>query len=268
MSYAKKPRIAADDLWFELERELNAIAAQETALAYYLSRLVTARTSLQDVLARRLAQALAQPEMPEDHIAAVLMEPLQARPEIAGAAAQDLVAIRSNDPASRTFAHAFLNYSGFHAVQVARIAHAFWHDGRIDLAAWLSNRASVAFGPDIHPAAQLGAGLMLDHGPGIVIGETAVVENEVTILQNVTLGGTGKVRGDRHPKVRQGVMIGAGANVIGNIELGAFSKIAAGSVVLKDVPARCTVAGVPAQIVRLHQSPEFSEDHKQPSRVC
>ena len=133
---------------------------------------------------------------------------------------------------------------------------------------WLSNRASVALGPDIHPAAKLGAGILLDHGSGIVIGETAVVGDAVTIMQNVTLGGTGKVRGDRHPKVRTGVVIGAGANIIGNIELGAFSKIAAGSVVLKDVPPHCTVAGIPAQIVRLHQTTESASTNRSPMRVC
>ena len=268
MSNAEIPPAVAKEVWRDLERELDAIARQEPALACYLKRLTSPRQSPQQVLALRLAQGLAHPDMSADHVSAILMEALQSRSSIANAAAQDLIAIRSNDPASRTYAHAFLNYGGFHAVQVARMAHAFWHDSRVDLAAWLSNRASVAFGPDIHPAAQLGTGIMLDHGAGIVIGETAVIEDDVTILQNVTLGGTGKIRGDRHPKVRRGVMIGAGANILGNIELGAFSKIAAGSVVLKDVPARCTVAGVPAQVVRLHQATEFTADRRQPSRVC
>lgn len=268
MSNFRTPPAVAKEVWNDLVCQLDAIAGQEPALADYLARLTIPRPSPQQVLALRLAQGLVHPVMRKDHITAILMEGLHSRPAIADAAAQDLVAIRSNDPASRTYAHAFLNYCGFHAVQVARIAHAFWHDGRKDLAAWLSNRAAAAFGPDIHPAAQLGTGIMLDHGAGIVIGETAVVEDDVTILQNVTLGGTGKTRGDRHPKVRRGVMIGAGANILGNIELGAFSKIAAGSVVLKDVPAHCTVAGVPAQIVRRHQTTEFTADHKQPSWFC
>ncbi len=125
------------------------------------------------------------------------------------------------------------------------------------MAAWLSNRVSLVLGPDIHPAARIGQGIMLDHGSGIVIGETAVVEDLVSILQNVTLGGTGKITGDRHPKVRRGVMIGAGAKILGNIEIGAFAKVAAGSVVLKAVPAHCTVAGVPAQIVRIHSAAEI-----------
>jgi len=244
------------------------MADRESALAGYLMPLVATQMKLHDALALVLAQRLAGQDMGQGQLVKILLEGLLSHPGIADAAAQDLVAIHADDPASRTHAHAFLNYKGFHAVQVARIAHVYWCEGRIDLAIWLSNRASVTFGPDIHPAAKLGAGIMLDHGSGIVIGETAVVEDGVTIMQNVTLGGTGKVRGDRHPKVRKGVMIGAGANIIGNIELGANSKIAAGSVVLKDVPAHCTVAGVPAQIVRLHQTSELVVDNKQPSRVC
>ena len=216
--------------------------------------LLAPQMNLRDALALVLAQRLAGPDMGQEFLVEILKEGLQAKRGIPDAAAQDLVAIHTNDPASRTHAHAFLNYKGFHAVQVARIARVFWYAGRFDLAVWLSNRASLAFGPDIHPAAQLGSGLMLDHGSGIVIGETAVVEDEVTILQNVTLGGTGKERGDRHPKVRRGVLIGAGANIIGNIELGAYSKIGAGSVVLENVPANCTVVGVPAKIVRTNRA--------------
>ncbi|MDX1742846.1 MAG: serine O-acetyltransferase [Ruegeria sp.] len=252
MSETHPSRTRAGEFWVTLRHEIEEITGKEPMLAEYLSGLLSAQTDLRQALAQRLARGLANSDVPEGRITVMLMEGLHAQPDIVEATARDLIVIRSNDPASRTYAHAFLNYKGFHAVQVSRIAHAFWRAGRIDLAAWLSNRASFAFGPDIHPAAKLGKGIMLDHGSGIVIGETAVVEDNVTILQNVTLGGTGKIRGDRHPKVRKGVMIGAGANIIGNIELGAFSKVAAGSVVIKDVPAHSTVAGIPAQIVRLH----------------
>lgn len=135
------------------------------------------------------------------------------------------------------------------------------------MAAWTANRVSVVLGSDIHPAARIGENVILDHGSGIVIGETAIVEDGATIFQNVTLGGTGKSNGDRHPKVRQGAMIGAGANVIGSIEIGAFSKVGAGSVVLKDVPPQCTVAGIPAQIVRIHLQPETSSSIEGDSSV-
>lgn len=153
--------------------------------------------------------------------------------------------------------HVLMNLKGFQALQTYRVAHRLWLDGRKEVANWLSNLASLVFGPDIHPAARIGQAVMLDHGSGIVIGETAVIDDEVSILQNVTLGGTGKETGDRHPKIRRGVMIGAGAKILGNIEVGAYSKVAAGSVVLKPVPHRTTVAGVPATVVRIHRADEI-----------
>ncbi len=247
-------------LWQTLRQEARAIAQTEPILAPILRRTLLDRGTLQDALAHRLASHLATAEMDAVACQALLSEGFDEDPAIVLQSARDLIAICSNDPACRTHIHAYLNYKGFHAVQVHRIAHHLWANCRRDLATWLSNRASAAFGPDIHPAARFGAGIMLDHGSGIVIGETAEVEDDVTILQNVTLGGTGKIQGDRHPKVRQGAMIGAGANVIGNIEIGAFSKVGAGSVVLKNVPPGCTVAGVPAQIVRLHPATELSTD--------
>jgi len=262
------PEDLSAHLWRNLEQEIHAMADREHALRRYLLRFVLPQMQPHLALALLLGDRLAGPHMSQDYVSAILTEVLQSQPDIANATARDLMAVQANDPASRSHAHAFLNYNGFHAVQVARIAHVFWRTGRRDLAMWLSNRASVALGPDIHPAAKLGAGILLDHGSGIVIGETAVIGDDVTIMQNVTLGGTGKVRGDRHPKVREGVMIGAGANIIGNIELGAFSKIAAGSVVLKDVPPRCTVAGIPAQIVRLHQTAASASTKPSPMRVC
>lgn len=240
------------------------MAEREPILAEHISPLITRGTDMERALALRLAEGLALTENMQDSLSETLLQALKAHPNIADAAAKELEAIRSNDPASRSHAQAFLSYKGFHALQVARIAGAFWNEGREELAAWLSNRASAAFGPDIHPAARLGAGIMLDHGSGIVIGETAVIEDGVSIMQNVTLGGTGKVRGDRHPKVRQGVVIGAGANIIGNIELGAFSKIGAGSVVLRDVPAQCTVVGIPAQIVRPHRGRDLAAEQSLP----
>jgi serine O-acetyltransferase len=238
------------EIWRRLRDEARAMSEREPLLAQVLDRTFFGATSLREALANRLALVLAGTEVDEQPFRTVLLEGMAS---VSTAAAQDLIAIQSRDPACRTHLHAFLNYKAFHAVQLHRIAHDFWNAGRHELAAWLSNRVSVSLGPDIHPAARIGVGVMLDHGSGIVIGETAVVEDDVTILQNVTLGGTGKQLGDRHPKIRQGVLIGAGANIIGNVEVGAFSKIGAGSVVLKDVPPRCTVAGVPAQIMRIHQ---------------
>ncbi len=240
-------------MWARLRGEARSMAERDPFLSRIVSPTLLAAASLQDALAGRLAAALAGVECPAKDLCALLRDGLEIHPSIVIAAARDLFAMHQNDPVCPTYIHAFLNYKAFHAVQVHRIAHALWNDDRRELAAWLSNRASAALGPDIHPAARLGAGIMLDHGSGIVIGETAVVEDNVTILQNVTLGGTGKTLGDRHPKVREGAMIGAGATVLGNIEVGAYSKIGAGSVVLKDVPPGHTAVGVPARSVRRYQ---------------
>ncbi|WP_135506400.1 serine O-acetyltransferase [Roseovarius aestuariivivens] len=251
-------------VWPILREETHEMAEKEPFLAPMLNSILLSSPSLSHALAQRLSLALASAEVSKGACQSLLSEVLDRNPSIVKAAAQDLIAVRTKDPACRTHIHAFLHYKAFHAVQTHRIANALWTAGRQELAAWLSNRVSVALGPDIHPAASLGAGIILDHGSGIVIGETAVVEDDVTLLQNVTLGGTGKVVGDRHPKVRKGAMIGAGASIIGNVEIGAFSKVGAGSVVLKDVPPACTVAGVPAQIVRLHRTADYRGNDPEP----
>lgn len=243
---------AITQTWQSIQTEALVMSQREAFLAPVLKRSIQEPQCLADALARRIADVLALHDKRREDLEILLSDLLRNAPSIASDATRDLHAIHTNDPACPTKAHAFLNYKGFQAVQAHRLAHLLWTADRKELAMWLSNRVSVALGPDIHPAAQLGAGIMLDHGSGIVIGETAVIEDDVSILQNVTLGGTGKTTGDRHPKIRRGVFVGAGANVIGNIEIGEGSKIAAGSVVLKDVPPGCTVAGIPAQIVRLH----------------
>jgi serine O-acetyltransferase len=157
----------------------------------------------------------------------------------------------------------FLYFKGFHALQTHRIGHWLWNHGRESLALFFQNQMSVEFGVDIHPAARLGHGIMLDHATGVVIGETAVVGNNVSILQSVTLGGTGKDEGDRHPKIGDGVLISAGAKILGNIRVGDGAKVGAGSVVLENVPAHTTVAGVPARIVGRPSSdqPALEMDH-------
>jgi serine O-acetyltransferase len=170
-------------------------------------------------------------------------------PGIVAAAIADLVAIRTRDPAAESCLNPFLYYKGFHALQWHRIGHWLWRDGRRELAHFLQSRVSQVFAVDIHPAVPIGSGVFIDHGTGLVVGETAVIGDDVSILHEVTLGGTGKERGDRHPKVRDGVLLCAGAKVLGNVEIGRDAKVGAGSVVLHDVPPRATVAGVPARIV-------------------
>lgn len=242
----------AETFWLRVQAEAARLISKEPLVAELILRLVPSAGSLSDTVARRLADLLHEPGIAQPMLMDLFTLVMSDNPRIEFAIALDLHAVQTRDPACPGSLHAVLNLKGFQALQAHRIAHALWQNERAELASWLSNRVSLVLGPDIHPAAQLGAGIMLDHGSGIVIGETVVVEDDVSILQNVTLGGTGKDLGARHPVIRRGVLIGAGAKILGRIEIGAFSKVAAGSVVLKDVPAHCSVAGIPAQIVRLH----------------
>ncbi|MFS2177703.1 serine O-acetyltransferase [Rhizobium pisi] len=242
-------------VWVAIRAEAAKLAAREPILQRRLAAEVMDTAGNDEIIARVLASRLRAVQVDTGDLFDLILSTLN--DDIMRKIEADLLAVRERDPACTTFLHALLNLKGFHALQTHRIAHALWGAGRPEIASWLANLASLIFGPDIHPAARIGASIMLDHGSGIVIGETAVIEDEVSILQNVTLGGTGKETGDRHPKIRHGVMIGAGAKILGNIEIGAFSKIAAGSVVLKAVPPHCTVAGVPAAVVRIHRADEI-----------
>jgi serine O-acetyltransferase len=189
-----------------------------------------------------------------------------ADPDIVDAAASDLVAIRERDPACPDLVTPFLYFKGYQALQVHRVAHWLWRSGRRHLAGHLQSRSSELFGMDVHPAAVLGRRILIDHGTGIVIGETCVLEDDVSMLQGVTLGGTGKHQGDRHPKIRRGVLIGAGAKVLGNIVIGEGAKIGAGSIVLEPVPPYTTVVGNPARRVGTKHSnmPAFTMDQTLP----
>ncbi|HYD61459.1 MAG TPA: serine O-acetyltransferase [Noviherbaspirillum sp.] len=249
-----------ESIWLEIRAEAEQVAARETILLPRLRALVLDRPSLASSVAAVVARRLASADMPEEGLRDLFDGVMCRAPDIAQRAAADLAAVKDRDPACPNLLHVLLNLKGFQSLQSYRIAHALWEEGREELAFALSNQASVALGVDIHPAARIGCGVMFDHATGIVIGETTVVEDHVSILQNVTLGGTGKEHGDRHPKIRTGVMIGAGAKILGNIEIGTMSKIAAGSVVLRPVPAHCTVAGVPARIVRHHRADSCPSD--------
>jgi serine O-acetyltransferase len=176
-------------------------------------------------------------------------EAFEAEPSIGDAIRADIVAVAERDPATTRYIEPVLYYKGFHALQTHRLAHFLWNRGRKDFALYLQSRASSVFGVDINPNTKIGRGVFIDHGTGVVLGQTAVIDDDVSILQGVTLGGTGKERGDRHPKIRRGVLLAAGAKVLGNIEIGACSRVAAGSVVLKPVAPNTTVAGVPARVV-------------------
>ncbi|WP_246495098.1 serine O-acetyltransferase [Ameyamaea chiangmaiensis] len=227
---------------------------------------IKAHAGFDVALAAMVGRKLGDRSVAGDALEELMLEAYRAEPDIVQASAADLVAIRERDPAAPDHVTPFLFFKGFHAVQAYRVAHWLWLSGRRHLAQHLQSRISELFAMDIHPAARLGRRLLFDHGTGVVIGETCRIEDDVSILQGVTLGGTGKNIGDRHPKVRRGVLIGAGAKVLGNIEIGEGAKIGAGSIVLEAVPPFTTVVGNPARKVgtRHHTMPALTMDQTLP----
>jgi len=238
-----------DRIWNCIRDEVQKKIQLEVLLESFLHEAVQVHTSLEKSLAFLLGKKLGTPMLTEAVLCELANEVLQTDFRIGDFIRSDLEAFKVRDPACKQYHMPLLYYKGFHALEAYRISHFLWNRGRSELAFYLQSRISEVFNVDIHPAAQIGAGIMLDHGTGIVIGETAVIEDHVSILHEVTLGGTGKIAGDRHPKIRSGVLIGAGAKILGNIEVGEGARVASGSLVLKDVPAHCTVAGVPAQLI-------------------
>ena len=237
------------DLWQTIRAEAAAAAEEEPMLASFLHLTVLRHASLDRVLAFHLSSKLSSSIMDARALYEVFLRVLEKYPSITAAVAADITACYERDPACDEYCLPLLYYKGFHAIQAHRINHHLWLDGRKTLAYFLQNRSSEIFGVDIHPAALFGQGIMIDHGTGVVIGETAVLGDDISLLHGVTLGGSGKESGDRHPKVGNGVMIGANASVLGNIRIGDGAKIGAGSVVVEDVPAHTTVVGVPARTV-------------------
>ncbi len=252
-----------DTVWSELRTDAAGVAANEPLLAPYLHHQVLDRASFADALAVLLGAKLFGGQSTDTDTTALAREVLALDPTIATCAATDLAASFSRNPAYPDYLTAFAYAKGFHALESYRIAHALWTRGRTTLALYVQGRMTDSFAIDIHPAARMGSGIFIDHGTGIVIGETAVVGDNVSILQNVTLGGTGKDTGDRHPKIGNGVLLSTGAKVLGNITIGDNARIGAGSVVLRSVPANATAAGVPARIVRLDSGdvPAISMEH-------
>lgn len=240
-----------DEIWNRIRSEAAADAAAEPALASFLHTTVLAHERLEDSLSFILASKLGSETITSLSLRDLISAALADDPAIGVAVREDLRAVLSRDPACRGYSVPLLYFKGFHALQAYRIAHHYWVNGRAPLALFLQSRISEVWAVDIHPGARIGKGIMFDHATSVVIGETAVVEDDFSMLHEVTLGGTGKVGGDRHPKIGRGVMIGAGAKVLGNIRVGEGAKIGAGSVVLEDVAPYTTVAGVPARPVSL-----------------
>jgi len=239
----------SDPVWDRIVLETREQAEQEPALASFLHSAILNHESLESALSFHLANKLANPAISALQIREIIEDAMLKQCSISEAVRADIVAIFERDSACELYMLPFLYFKGFHALQAHRIAHCLWKHERKALAYFLQSHSSSTFGVDIHPAAKIGKGIMLDHATGIVIGETSVIEDDVSILQNVTLGGTGKEGGDRHPKIRRGSMISAGVKILGNIEIGEGAKVGAGSVVLEDVAPHTTVVGVPAKAV-------------------
>ncbi len=238
-----------DPVWSRILSEAEQAVADEPLLGGLLHSSILHHASIENALAYRIAMKLASGEMSEQLLREICDSAYRADASLALSARADIVAVYERDPACHRFLQPLMFFKGYQAVQAYRMAHWLWTKGRRDMAYFFQMRISEVFGVDIHPAARIGRGIMIDHAHSIVIGETAVVGDNVSLLHSVTLGGTGKEDEDRHPKIGDGVLIGAGAKVLGNIKIGHCSRIAAGSVVLHDVPPKSTVAGVPAKVV-------------------
>ncbi|MCA0295399.1 MAG: serine O-acetyltransferase [Actinobacteria bacterium] len=250
-----------DDVWTRIRTEVATDAQAEPALASFLHTTVLSHTRLEDALSFILASKLGSETITSLSLRELITAAFDDDRGIGVSVREDLRAVLSRDPATRGYSQPLLFFKGFHALQAYRVAHYYWTHARPALALFLQSRISEVFAVDIHPGAVIGKGIMFDHATSVVIGETAVVEDDFSMLHEVTLGGTGKVGGDRHPKIGRGVMIGAGAKVLGNIRVGEGAKVGAGSVVLEDVAPFTTVAGVPARPVAYpgHALPALDE---------
>lgn len=238
-----------DPIWTTMRREAEEASAAEPALGGFIYATVVSHSRLEDAIVHRISQRLSHSDVDAGLIQQTFQGVLDSNPELGVVFRADLSAVLDRDPACKRYLEPLLYFKGFHALVTHRFAHELWKSGRRDFSLYLQSQASKIFAVDIHPAARIGKGLMLDHANGVVVGETAVVGDNCSFLHAVTLGGSGKSTGDRHPKIGSCVLIGAGAKVLGNIHVGNCSRIAAGSVVLQDVPPNRTVAGVPAKVV-------------------
>ncbi|HZT28050.1 MAG TPA: serine O-acetyltransferase [Pseudolabrys sp.] len=247
-----------DPVWRRIRSEAEDVARREPELATFIYENVLHHDTLETAIVHRVSERLGNADISGDLIRQAYIDALEDEPAIGEAFRADIVATVDRDPATSRFIEPVLYYKGFHAIQTHRLAHWLHRKGRHDFALYLQSRASSVFQCDINPAARIGRGIFLDHATGLVVGETATIDDDVSILHDVTLGGTGKEHEDRHPKIRRGVMIGAGAKILGNIEVGECARIAAGSVVIKPVPRNKTVAGVPAKVVGEAGCPEPS----------
>ena len=260
MAITREKLASCDPVWAQLRAEAETMALEEPALAGFIHATILKHDRLENALSYHLARKLGGGDLDPLLARETFEEALAGDTGIGEAIRADLSAVFERDPACHSFVEAFLYYKGFHALESYRVGHWLWHQNRHALALFFQSRISELFAVDIHPAAKLGRGIMIDHATGVVIGETAVVEDDVSMLHGVTLGGTGKGAGDRHPKIRRGVLLSMGAKILGNIEIGEYSRVGAGSVVLKSVPAGCTAVGIPAKLVNCAGSERPSQE--------
>ncbi|HIA47522.1 MAG TPA: serine O-acetyltransferase [Candidatus Hydrogenedentes bacterium] len=253
----------SDQIWDTIRDEAKEQAELEPMLAGFLYATILNHGSLEDALSFLLSSKLESSTLPSASVRDLIDEAYKNDPDIGEAIREDISAVCQRDPACQGFNSILLYYKGYHALQAYRAGHYFWKQNRKSLASYFQSRISEVFGVDIHPAARIGKGILIDHATSVVIGETAVVEDYVSMLHEVTLGGTGKETGDRHPKVRHGVLISAGAKILGNVEIGENAKVGAGAVVLEDVPPHTTVVGVPAKVIGTPraESPALEMNH-------
>jgi serine O-acetyltransferase len=244
----KSTNVSTEEVWKQVRDHAQEIADSEPQLTALLYDVVLNRACLGEALAARLSRKLSREEMNREELTPLLVDIFVNQPLVTQSAAADMMAIFERDAACKSPLEPMIFFKGFMAISTYRVAHYLWNNDRKPLALYFQSICSEVFGVDIHPAARIGCGLLLDHATSVVIGETAIVEDNVSILHEVTLGGTGKISGDRHPVVRSGVLIGAGSKILGRVEIGRCAKVGAGSVVLTDVPEHVTVAGVPAKI--------------------
>lgn len=253
MSYQHSGKVVGfgkiDPVFARVRKEAEEAVRREPEVAGFILSTVLNHDSLESAIIHRIAERLDSQEVPAELIRQSYLDLVERDPAVAEAMRADLLAVADRDPACTRLIEPLLYFKGFHALQTHRLAHALWKEGRKDFALYLQSSSSARFQCDIHPAARIGKGIFLDHATGLVVGSTAEIGDNVSMLHSVTLGGTGKEDGDRHPKIREGVLIGAGAKIIGNIEVGHCARVAAGSVVLHAVPHNKTVAGVPARVV-------------------
>ena len=253
-------QVLVDVLWIKLRQEAQEALAKTPMLAPLFVESILNRRILEAAIFHRVSARLKNDVVGLGVIVDAFYRATEAEPGLIGGLRADIAAVVERDPATERFIEPFLYFKGFHALQTHRLAHWLWVNGERDFALYLQSRSSDVFQTDIHPAARIGKGVFLDHATGLVVGETAVIDDDVSLLQNVTLGGTGKVAGDRHPKVRKGAVIGAGAKILGNVVIGANARIAAGAVVLADVPENATVAGIPAKVLKISEIARVAQD--------